>query len=308
MLIKEFQYGSRDMRHKIYARSWLPKDKPGAMLIVVHGMSEHIGRYCEMAEYLASEGILVAGADLLGHGLTANEAGKFGFFCDNDPATIIVRDVHRLKKLMQKEYPDVPIYIFGHSMGSIIVREYLNCYGTGVQGAILMGCVDRSVAESRFSKHFLELMAIFRGWEYKSRLAAEAALCRNVKGKPRFPTLSHREESVRAYAGDPFCGHEFTLNGYYALCELMKRANNKKHLARVPKDLPILLLCGKEDQFGDYGAAPERIRARYEKAGVTNVTVRLFEKDAHEVFQEEDRFDAFVNIADFITGGKRRNV
>ncbi|MCR4908504.1 MAG: lysophospholipase [Lachnospiraceae bacterium] len=308
MLTEEFQYGSRDMRHKIHARGWLPAGAPKAQLIIVHGMSEHIGRYGEMAEYLASEGIAVAGADLLGHGLTANEAGKFGFFCDNDPATIVVRDVHRLKKLMEKKYPGVPIFIFGHSMGSIIVREYLNCYGTGVSGAILMGCVDRSVAESRVSKHLLELMAVFRGWEAKSDFATKTALYRNTKGKPRFPTLSHREESVKAHAEDPFCNHEFTLNGYYTLCELMKRANNKKHLSRVPKDLPILLLCGKEDQFGDYGAAPERIRARYEKAGVKNVTVRLFDKDAHEVYQEEDRFDAFVNIADFITGGKRRNV
>ncbi len=308
MLTEEFQYGSRDMRHKIYARRWVPKGEKKAVLIMVHGMSEHIGRYAEMAEYLTSRGIIAAGSDLLGHGLTANETGKFGFFCDNDPATIVVRDVHRLKKLMEKYAPGLPIYIFGHSMGSVIVREYCNCYGTGVKGAVLMGCVDRSVADARFSKHFLELLAVFHGWNYQSHFVSKAAIFRNTKGKPQYPVLSHREESVRAHDEDPFCCHEFTINGYYTVCELIKRSNSKKHLARMPKDLPVLMLCGREDQFGDYGAAPERIRDRYEKAGIKNVTVRFFEGDAHEVYQEEDRFDAFVNIADFVTGEKRRSI
>lgn len=82
---------------------------------------------------------MVTGEDHLGHGKSVGENGKYGFFCEQDPATVVVRDVHRLKKMNQEEYPGIPYVILGHSMGSFITRNYLFRYGTGIQGAIICG-------------------------------------------------------------------------------------------------------------------------------------------------------------------------
>ena len=97
---------------------WLPEGEPVAVLQIIHGMNEYIRRYDAFAAYMAERGFVVVGEDHLGHGESVPEGGTYGYFCENDPATIIVRDVHRLKKLTQQDYPTLPYLILGHSMGS----------------------------------------------------------------------------------------------------------------------------------------------------------------------------------------------
>ncbi|HBB58749.1 MAG TPA: alpha/beta hydrolase, partial [Lachnospiraceae bacterium] len=127
--MREFTIDSRDMKTRLACYAWEPKGDPRAIIVLVHGMGDHALRYTEMAEYFMAEGILVAALDLLGHGSSAATPEDFGYFCEQDPATVIVRDVHRLKKTIQAEHPGVPIYLMGHSMGSYIARNYIERYG-----------------------------------------------------------------------------------------------------------------------------------------------------------------------------------
>ena len=296
---EDIVFDSRDMKNTIYAKQWLPTGEVRAILILVHGMSEHIGRYREMAEYLCSQGFLVAAEDLLGHGTTGEVQGEFGYFTEQDAATVLVRDVHRLKKTVQEKYPSLPIFIFGHSMGSIIVRNYIARYGSGIKGAIIMGNIDRGSFSCKVSRIFLRLIALFRGWHYRSRLVTYIGLMQNKKGPNQFPLLSHRPEIVEQHKNDKYCGFIFTLNGYYAVNEMLERCRDKKQLEKIPKDLPILMLDGGEDQFGDYTQAPQKIKHLFERTGIKNVKSRFFQGDAHEVYNEEDRFEAFNDIVRF---------
>ena len=147
MIIREtFTYDSRDEKKtKIYAVKWIPeREKPVCIVQIAHGMAEHIERYDEFARFLAKQGILVVGNDHLGHGKTVSENnGVYGYFCKQDPATVIVRDVHRLKKIVQEQYVGVPYILLGHSMGSLVVRDYLTRYGTGIDGAIILSTKER---------------------------------------------------------------------------------------------------------------------------------------------------------------------
>ena len=137
---EEFYFDSRDGVHKIYAVKWVPDSgKPVCIVQIVHGMAEHISRYEAFATYLANKGILVVGDDHLGHGKTVNSGEPYGYFCKEDAATVLVRDEHRLKKMMQEQYVGIPYIILGHSMGSYITRNYLMRYGSGIDGAILLG-------------------------------------------------------------------------------------------------------------------------------------------------------------------------
>ena len=136
---EEFTFDSRDGKSKIHAVRWVPEQRVVCIVQIIHGMAEYIERYEELAQYLGEKGILVTGDDHLGHGKSVAKDGTYGYFCEQDPATVVVRDVHRLKKMTQEEYPGIPYIILGHSMGSFILRNYLFRYGTGIQGAIVCG-------------------------------------------------------------------------------------------------------------------------------------------------------------------------
>ena len=115
---EEFYFDSRDGKSKLHAVRYLP-DNPESVrgvLQIVHGMAEYVERYEEFAAFLTARGFVVTGEDHLGHGKSVEEGGKYGYFCENDPATVLVRDVHRLKKMTEALYPNVPYVIMGHSM------------------------------------------------------------------------------------------------------------------------------------------------------------------------------------------------
>ena len=108
---EEIYFDSRDNKNKIHGIRWIPEgDKPLCILQIIHGMAEYIGRYDEFAESMAEKGILVVGEDHLGHGKSVGENGTYGYFCEQDSATVVVRDSHRLKKMTQEKYPGVPLY------------------------------------------------------------------------------------------------------------------------------------------------------------------------------------------------------
>lgn len=140
MIKEEFYFDSRDGENRIHAVRYTPDDgNVRGIVQIVHGMAEYVERYENLAEFLTKRGILVTGEDHLGHGKSVSEGGSFGYFCEQDPATVVVRDVHRLKKITEEQYPQVPYIILGHSMGSFIARNYLCRYGSGIDGAVIVG-------------------------------------------------------------------------------------------------------------------------------------------------------------------------
>ena len=112
---EDFFFDSRDNVSKIHAVRWIPEtDKPVGILQIVHGMAEHVDRYEDFAKFMTEKGFLVTADDHLGHGESVTD-GLYGYFCKQDPATVVVRDVHRLKKITQELYPGLPFYILGHT-------------------------------------------------------------------------------------------------------------------------------------------------------------------------------------------------
>lgn len=303
--MEEFRIDSRDMKTKLAAYQWTPKGEVKAVLILVHGMSEHMGRYDEMAQYLNTKGILVAGIDLLGHGKSVENPDGFGYFCERDAATVVVRDVHRLKKTVQDKYPGIPVFLFGHSMGSYIARNYIERYGTGIEGVIIQGGGDFGMAKLKAGKCLAVLMEKIRGPYYRSRLCTSIALgpfIKSVKnGESVNSWICKNPEVVRAYDNDPMCGFMFTINGYETLTEFSIRSGNKKLVASVPSSLPMFIISGKEDAVGEMGEGVKRMCEKYRAAGMKNVKMELVENARHEIHNESMRFEVFDKIAGFIT-------
>lgn len=298
---EEFYFDSRDRKNKIHAVKWIPDvEKPVCIFQIVHGMAEHIGRYEEFAGFLAEKGILVVGEDHLGHGRSVPEGGTYGYFCEEDAAGVLVRDVHRLKKIMQEQYPGILYLIMGHSMGSFITRNYLFNYGSGIDGAVIVGTGMQSKFTLMAARTVTAVQKMFCGSRHVGRFIDKASFGKfNDRFQPVRTTvdwLSRNEENVDRYLADPMCGFVFTLNGFAALFKLIHNCYDTGKLEKMPKQLPILLIAGAEDPVGNYGKSVEKVYHSYQEHGMRNVQMKLYEKDRHELLNEVDREQVYGDI------------
>jgi alpha-beta hydrolase superfamily lysophospholipase len=299
-------YDSRAPERQIHAIKWQPAGEVKAVFIIAHGMAEYIERYDPFATYLAERGILVAGCDYLGHGKSVNGGHEpYGYFCKRDPATVVIRDVHRLKKMIQEDYPGVPQVIMGHSMGSFVVRNYLCRYGTGVNAAILMGTGMPGKMLIGSARFIANLQAAFIGGGKPGKLLNKMAFGgynKKIKDSTAtFAWLSVNAENVKNYEDDPLCGQPFSINGFQTLLELPYRILKPKNLANMPPRLPILIVSGTEDPVGDYGRGPKKTRQSLRKAGVHDVEVNLYPWGRHEILMEAEKMEVYTDIINWLT-------
>lgn len=302
---EEFYFDSRDGMNQIHAVRYVPDtDKVCCVVQIVHGMSEYVERYEELAQFLTDKGIVVTGEDHLGHGKTVPNGGVYGYFCEQDPATVVVRDVHRLKKMTQAIYPNVPYVILGHSMGSFILRNYMCRYGTGISGAVIVGTGMPSPFLVGIAKAVLAVQKLFGGSKAKgvlvNRLAFGTYNKRCIPHRTSSDWLSRDEENVNRYIADPFCNFVFTVNGFQTLFELIARIQKKENLEKIPKNLPVYMLSGAEDPVGEYGEGVTRAYHSLQEAGLEKIQMKLYEKDRHEILNETDRNCVQQDIYDWL--------
>ncbi len=305
MVKEEFFFDSRDGKTRLHAVRYSPDE--GAVrcvLQVVHGMSEYVERYEEFARFMTRRGFVVTGDDHLGHGKSVGDGGKYGYFCEQDPATVVVRDVHRLKKITQEKYPSVPYVIMGHSMGSFITRNYLCRYGTGVRAAVIMGTGMQSRLTLGAARAVAGIQKLFCGGDHKSRLLDRMAFGGYNKKiqNPRTPSdwLSRDPERVALYNADPLCGFCFTVNGFGTLFELIARLHRKEYLKGMPETLPVLMVSGTEDPVGGYGRGVRQAYESLKEAGLSQITLKMYEGGRHELLNETNRAEVMQDILDWI--------
>ncbi len=298
---EELYFDSRDNKNKIHAVKWVPgTEKPRCILQIIHGMAEYIERYDEFARFMAEKGILVTGEDHLGHGKSVGENGTYGYFCERDAATVVVRDSHRLKKMVQEQYPGVPYVILGHSMGSFILRNYLCRYGTGIQAAIIVGTGMQPKVLIMAGKAVAAVQKVFTGSKHPSNLLNALFFGTFNKRIPDEKTqmdwLTKEERIVDAYLEDPLCGFTFTVNGFQTLLELLNRLHKRENLEKMPRELPVLFVAGEEDPVGNYGKGVKKAYQSFLDIGMKNVKMKLYENDRHELLNEMDREQVYGEL------------
>ena len=300
---EDFYFDSRDNCTGIHAVRWLPETEPVCILQITHGMAEYVDRYEDFAKYLTEKGFIVTADDHLGHGKSLNN-GITGYFCRQDPATVVVRDEHRLKKITEELYPGVPYFVLGHSMGSFIIRNYMFRYGSGVKGAIVMGTGMQPKALVIGLK-VMAAVAGFFGKEKKpckfiDKMSFGAYLSRIENPRTPVDWLTKDEKIVDQYVADPLCGFVFTANGFKTLGELIWRLNKKENLEKMPKDLKVLITSGAEDPVGEYGKGPKAVYDSYKALGMQNVELKLYEGDRHEILNETDHLAVYEDLYNWI--------
>lgn len=296
----EFFYPSKDGVTQIHAIEWQPETEVKAIVQLCHGMVEHIDRYHDFAEFLAQNGYYVVGHDHLGHGKSVVSDEKLGYFHEKNGNAYVIADIHQLRVRTEKKYPNVPYFLMGHSMGSFLVRQYLGMYGSGLKGAIIMGTGDQPNIILEAGKLVCKVIAMCKGWEYRSKLVDGMAAGGYNKAFQNETDgsnwLSRNPENVKKYKDDPLSGYMFTVNAYYHMFSGMAKMNKQESEGKLPKSLPVLLVSGAEDPVGNYGKSVEKVYQRYKECGIQDVEMKLYENDRHEILNEVDRDIVFQDI------------
>ena len=301
MFTKEiFYYESVSGASRIHAVRYLPEGTPRAVLQIAHGMCEFIERYEEFAAYLCEHGFVVTGNDHLGHGGSVTSPEEFGYFAEKNANATVLADIHTLTTMTKTAYPDLPYFLLGHSMGSFYARQYLATYGDELTGAIVMGTGCQPQALVCAGKAITALLAAFKGWRHRSRFVDNMAFGGyNKRFEPARTSkdwLTKDTAIVDAYLADERCTFVFTLNAYHAMFTGINRLYDKKLLAAMPKNLPVLFTAGEDDPVGDFGAGVKRAAAMFRACGMTNVQEKLYPGDRHEILNELDRAQVYADI------------
>lgn len=298
-------FKSLDGTSDINARFWVDSElEPKGVVQLVHGMAEHIDRYDEFARYLASHGFAVCGHDHIGHGGSVEDSSQLGHMPMKSGADILIADVDSLRKVASSRYPDLPYFIFGHSMGSFVTRCYLARYGEGLAGAILCGTGNQPAALSAGGNALCHLIGIIKGSDYRSKLIDNLAAggFNNAIDNPRTAVdwISHNKENVDAYLADGRCGFMFSAGAYAALTSLTREAVSKACVNAYPKELPLLYVAGEEDPVGDCGKGVRAAAKLARSAGLDDVQVKLYPHMRHEILNEDDKAQVMEDVAVWI--------
>ena len=265
---QELTFLSSDGHTQLHGAQWTPADRePIAVLQIAHGVAEHILRYDDFARYLNDRGILVAGHDHLGHGKSLPEGGTPVYFGDRATWETVVDDIHLLHDRLREQYPDLPILLMGHSMGSFLSRSYLIRYPGTVDAAIIMGTGWQPEMTIRGGLLLAGILSGLKGPDAVSKMVTNMAFGAYNKAfgdKPRTPNdwLSADTDNVDRYMADP------------------------GNIDRMDKNAPILLIAGQDDPVGNMGAGVRRTHDAFKRAGIKDVTLKLYPGLRHEILNE----------------------
>lgn len=297
--MKEFTYPSKG-GGTIHAYRWEPAGEPVGVIQLVHGIAEHMLRYDAFARFLNQKGLLVVAEDHMGHGKSVGETPLYF----EGGWTAAVDDVYALLERTRKEFPDLPYYIFGHSMGSFLTRTLLFRYpDAGLRAAILCGTAWQPKALLSAGRALCALERLRVGARGHSKLLTKLMFgAYNTKfPDTRTPHdwICSRREVVDRYAADPLCGGEATVGLSGDMLGGIAMIQKKHNLNAMPKDLPVLFIAGKSDPVGDMGKGVERAAAHFRAAGMRSVSLQLYE-GRHEILNEDVRDTVCNDVWKFI--------
>lgn len=290
---QEFTFLSSDGRTQLHGAQWTPADRePIAVLQIAHGVAEHILRYDDFARYLNDRGILVAGHDHLGHGKSLPEGGTPVYFGDRATWETVVDDIHLLHDRLREQYPDLPILLMGHSMGSFLSRSYLIRYPGTVDAAIIMGTGWQPEMTIRGGLLLAGILSGLKGPDAVSKMVTNMAFGAYNKAfgdKPRTPNdwLSADTDNVDRYMADPLCGADATVGLFRQMLHGIRFNQRQSHLRQMDREIPVLFVAGDKDPVGNCGKGVRQTYDAFRAAGMRDCTLKLYPGLRHEILNEK---------------------
>ena len=295
---KEFYFPSSDGLTPIHAVEW-QVENPIGVLQISHGVSEYALRYEPFAQYMNSKGFAVVANDHIGHGLSLADGAAPLYFGRHDGWQHVVDDIYTLRDMTGKKYPELPYFLLGHSMGSFIARTYLIRYPGTLSGAIIMGTGQQSPALILGGRAFAKIEGRRIGFDRFSPAVDQLAFgAYNKKFAPNrtpFDWLSVNEENVDAYIADPLCG-DASVGLFFDMLGGIGFVGKQSNVNTMNVNTPILFTAGDQDPVGDMGNGVKKAYASFQKAGVRDVSLKLYPGLRHEILNESRREEVYDDL------------
>lgn len=281
----------------------IPDVKPyRAVVQIVHGMSEHKERYLPFMEYLAGQGYLTVIHDHRGHGKSVRDKADLGYTYGGG-AQAILQDIGTVNREIHVRYPQLPLILMGHSMGSLAVRAFASKYDDQIDMLIVCGSPSYNAAMP-FGVFLARLEQAVRGPRHRSKLieamafGAGAAKFKNDKNCRAW--ICSDPEVAKEYKRSELCGFTFTDDGYLALFELMRQAYDVQHFSCTYPKMPVLFVSGAEDPcLIDVRHFAKTVKAM-RRAGYQDVKGKLYPKMRHEILNEIGKEQVYRDIVTYM--------
>ncbi len=291
--------GSDNIAYYVYK----PVSAPKAAVQIVHGMCEYIERYEEFISFLCANGILVFGHDQLGHGKSVVSEEYLGYFAPKRGWQFLAKDVTRMTKIMRRQYPDIPIYILGHSMGSLVTRTVLAKHSDLYAGALILGTLNTKVAADA-GVVIMRTVCRLKGEFSRSKAADELVFGMNnariEDPVNEYAWVSRDDEVAEKYGNDPLCTFHFTARAYSDLFFLSSYVSGRDWAGKVDNSLPIMICGGSEDPIGHYGKGPEEVFDRLNESGQKDIELKIYSGARHELLNETNRAEVYDDLMSWL--------
>lgn len=269
---------------------------------LAHGMCEHKERYVDWMRYLTQQGFAAVISDHRGHGGSVADEAELGYFGDTQ-GDAIVDDLWQVTCAIRQRFPGQKVMLFGHSMGSLVVRKYIQTHDEAIDRLVVCG----SPSENRLVNVALALCKVIgalRGERYRSELIKRLS---TGNGSKRFAAEQDElswltsDQAVRdAYRQNPYCSFTFTINGYLNLFHLVKHVYEPARYQVKNPALPILFVAGADDPVILSPRQWEDAQAFLRRLGYTNVSGKLYEGMRHEILNEKERLRVYQDVVEFL--------
>ena len=296
---------SADHQTTIHYNIWTPSCTPRAVLVLFHGMLEYGARYDEFARALNAQGIIVYAHDHLGHGYSMTDSSKRGHFADRRGNDYVIHDCLHMVDKAHTDYPDLPLFLMGHSMGSFLTRQLLHqFYLPTLNGVILMGTGHLPKNIVKLGQCITSAIADYKGSMHKSALVH--ALFMGLNNRRCFPRRSKNDwltrdiERANRFSTNPLIIDDFTVRAYADMLTGMLTNYDPTALAKLDTTVPIVLLSGASDPIGDYGKGLSRLFNQYQLLGYNDLGLCLYPGARHELLTETNREEVTKDIIDWM--------
>lgn len=305
MITSEYYFPSTQGQALIHVNQWTPQSVPVRGVVqIAHGVAEYGRRYEPFAQFLCRQGFVVTAHDHLGHGLSRIPGAPLVYFGEKDGWKHVVDDMHTLRLQLQKVWPQVPHFLFGHSMGSFLARTYLIRYPGNVRGAILCGTAHPSMWTIAGGKLLTAREVRRLGPTGFSERANQLAF--GTYNKPFAPNrteydwISDDKDNVDAYIADPLCGTPATIGLMRDLMDGLDFFTDQYAINKMDRRLSALFISGDLDPVGEMGKGVERAARSFEKAGLQDVTLKLYHGLRHEILNEKTRRFVYQDVLSWL--------
>lgn len=291
---------------EIQAYSWLPENKPVAVLQIAHGMQEHARRYDHFARWMNANNVAVYANDHIGHGLNVKTPEEMSHFPRKDDWQRSVDILHQLTEKVRRDHPGIPLIMLGHSMGSVLVQSYMIRYGKDAEAYILSGLIRQPVIMANIGLFIAKTLSIFFGQNDRSKLIIFLGYGQYNKhfrpNRTQSDWLCRENSIVDEYIDSPLCGIPLTNGFYRNFFYGFRFIACRRNLMEIPAGKPVLIIAGKSDPAGFFGKAPLKISQYLSKFAKAEVQLKLYPECRHEILNESNREEVYEEVMAWISG------